>query len=134
MCYTLGQGKMTRAEDLGILHWDFITLQLHTMSVIETVEDPMIPDNLDIWAKVVLGRATDGATLMQRQFYYMLHTFGMTGAQCLKVYQEGVKSMDDFMLFNSDDTKKLMGMICPKLNLMTKVKVKAFQSWYIEWT
>ena len=102
------------------------------MSVIETMEDPMTPDNPDIWAKEVPGGATDGATPMHRQFYYMLCTLGMTAVQCLKVYQEGVTSMDDFMLFNSDDTKKLMGMICPKLNLMTEVKVRAFQSWYIE--
>ena len=103
------------------------------MSVIETVEDPMIPDDPDIWAKELPGKVTDDVTLMQRQFHYMLHTLGMMGVQCLKVYQEGVTSMDDFMLFNSDDTKKLMGMIHPKLNLMTKVKVRAFQSWYIKW-
>ena len=108
-------------------------LQLYTMSVTEAVEDPVDPEILDIWAEPVLGGATDGITLMHRQFYYMLCTLGMMAVQCLKVYQEGVTLMDDFMLFNSNDTKKLMGMIHPKLNLMTKVKVRAFQSWYIKW-
>ena len=56
-------------KDLGVLHWDFITLRLYAMSVIETMEDPITPDNPDIWAEEVPGGATDGATPMQRQFY-----------------------------------------------------------------
>ena len=50
------------------------------------MEDPTIPEYLEIWAEFLPGEGTDGATPMQRQFYYMLRTLGMTEAQCLRVY------------------------------------------------
>jgi len=40
--------------------------------------------------------------------------------------------VDDFTFFTNEEAKHLISNICPKANLLTRAKIKAFCLWYLD--